>query len=180
MTRKFSFAAIAGMLAVLAVGCSGGGKEAATSTAAPASTKPAALSVRADTVSGPKNLTAEQRKTQSCVQQSRFPRNSQIVWRARVGDGATGSDLDDKTLGTIEVQLADSRKLPMKYGPHPAQNPTDFFWTTSVEIPADYPTGTLGYKIVATAKDGRTVTYEPFKVAPSLLTISEDVLPTQS
>jgi hypothetical protein len=38
-------------------------------------------------------------------------------------------------------------------------------------IPADYPTGSLVYKVVATDLDGRTQTWEPFKRAPTQLTV---------
>ncbi len=40
-------------------------------------------------------------------------------------------------------------------------------WT----IPEDYPTGTFNYKVVATALDGTTQTWEPVNTKPSLLTI---------
>jgi hypothetical protein len=39
------------------------------------------------------------------------------------------------------------------------------------EIPADYPTGSLGYKVIATMMDDRTQTWEPFTRAPSQLTV---------
>ncbi len=32
------------------------------------------------------------------------------------------------------------------------------FWT----IPADYPTGSIGYKIIATMNDGSVVEWKPF------------------
>ena len=38
-------------------------------------------------------------------------------------------------------------------------------------IPADYPTGSLVYKVVATDLDGRTQTWEPLKRAPTQLTV---------
>jgi hypothetical protein len=38
-------------------------------------------------------------------------------------------------------------------------------------IPADYPTGSLVYKVAATDLDGRTQLWEPFKRAPTQLTI---------
>jgi hypothetical protein len=44
-------------------------------------------------------------------------------------------------------------------------------------IPKDYPAGTVSYSIVATAPDERTGHFEPFNVAPSLLTVTSDVVP---
>ena len=35
----------------------------------------------------------------------------------------------------------------------------------------DFPTGSLGYKIIATEKDGRVHTWEPFNIRNSQLTI---------
>lgn len=134
-----------------------------------------AITLTADTVSGPLNIPDDQRAGAVCVLQSRFPRNSEIVWRARVFDVA-GQELDDTQLDSVEVQLADGQTFDMRYGPHPSDDPTDFFWTAAFDVPADYPTGTLDYEIVATTPDGTTGTYRPFNVAPSLLTVTEETL----
>ena len=65
--------------------------------------------------------------------------------------------------------------LKMTYGAHPKTNPVDYFWAVSFTVPATYPTGTLPYTIVATAPDGRSGTFAPLNVAPSLLTITSAV-----
>lgn len=135
-----------------------------------------ALAIQADTVSGPLNIPEEMRGSAVCVQQSRFARNSEIVWRARVIDPVTGDELSDEALDTVVVVLGDGQELEMRYGPHPRDNPTDSFWTTSFDVPDDFPTGTLDYEIVATDPDGNTASYKPFDVAPSLLTITDEVL----
>lgn len=134
------------------------------------------LVIQADTVSGPLNIPEEERGSAVCVQQSRFARNSEIVWRARVIDPVTGEELSDEALSSVVVNLGDGQTLEMRYGPHPRDNPTDSFWTTSFDIPEDYPTGTLDYEVVATASDGRTTSFKPFDVAPSLLTVTDEVL----
>ena len=41
------------------------------------------------------------------------------------------------------------------------------FWT----IPADFPTGSLGYKVIATWPDGKTQTWEPFTRDPTQLMV---------
>jgi len=151
-----------------------------TPTQAPtsgATTEPggkAALIIDGDTVQGPKNLRDAEKPLRSCVQASRFAHNEQIVWRVKVLDGATGAELDDTALISVEVKLPD-QTLALKYGPHPAKDPLDFFWTTSWTVPEDYPSGSLDYSIVATAADGRTATWEQFKVTAALLTITDDV-----
>lgn len=146
-----------------------------TATTAVAVQEP--LVIQADTVSGPLNVPAEEGSS-VCVQQSRFARNSEIVWRARVIDPVTGEELGDDTLSSVVVNLGDGQTLEMRYGPHPRDNPTDSFWATSFDVPADYPTGTLDYEIVATGPDGETASFRPFDVTSSLLTVTDEVLET--
>ncbi len=152
-----------------------GGDEAATSTTAAATEN---LIVQADVVSGPLNIPEDQAAERICVSQNRFARNSEIVWRTRIVDPVTGDQLDDTALDSVRVELADGQVLDMRYGDHPRDNPTDRFWTTSFDVPADYPTGTLGYEVVAVTDDGRTGSFVPFNVAPSLLTITDEVYET--
>jgi len=86
---------------------------------------------------------------------------------------SAGDVADDKVLKSVVVELGDGQKLPARYGPHPPRGalPTDFFWSSHWEIPADYPTGSLGYKVIVTMMDDTTQTWEPFKRAPSQLTV---------
>lgn len=179
-TRAFvRFAAVGAAVAILAA-CGGDSDDdetaAPTETTAPEAAA-AALIIQADLVAGPENMPAEAKATSSCVLQSRFARNSQVVWRARVMDGADGSQLDDSAVAVI-VELADGQTFPMKFADHPKDNPTDAFWATSWTVPTDYPTGTVSFTITATSKDGATAEFEPFNVVPSLLTITDEVLAT--
>ena len=107
-----------------------------------------------------------------CVLTSQFKRNEAVAWRIRVLDSA-GEVADDKLLKSVVVELGDGQKLPAHYGPHPPRGapPTDYFWSVHWVIPADYPTGSLGYKVIATAMDETNQTWEPFKRAPSQLTV---------
>lgn len=176
-TRNRLFKALGAVAAAALLGACGGGasKTNAKAVAADEPTK-AALAIQADIVQGPKNLAPQDLPTGSCVLQSRFARNGQVVWRARVLDAASGKQLDDTQVDTIVVKLGDGQSFPMKYGQHPKTNPTDAFWATSWTVPADYPTGSVSYSIEARDKAGATVTFEPFNVAPSLLTITDKVL----
>ena len=171
--RAWMAVAFAGLLVLSACGDTAEETEDTTPTSV-AVQQP--LVIQADTVWGPLNIPEEERAGSVCVLQSRFPRNSEIVWRARVIDPVSGEELGDEELESVVVNLGDGQTLDMRYGPHPRDNPTDFFWTTSFDIPADYPTGTLDYEVVATATDGRMTMFRPFDVAPSLLTITEEVL----
>ncbi|MBI5157331.1 MAG: hypothetical protein HZA58_04875 [Acidimicrobiia bacterium] len=139
--------------------------------------QPTALSVATDVVWGPFNMTDEEKPLKSCVNNSRFPRNSQIVWRTRIIDPVTGEQMGDDVVA-VQVRLGDGQIIDLKYGDHPRDTPTDTFWAGSFKVPVDYPTGTLSFEVVATATDGRTGTFLPFNVAPSLLTITDEVLET--
>lgn len=163
------FVGVAGALLVAACQAS-----PAAPTAAPAAVD---LFVAGDTVQGPLNLTDEEKAGGAvCVQKNKFARNEEIVWRIRVVDPATGKQMDDKALTAVVVKLPD-QELAMHYGPHPRDNPVDFFWTVAFDIPANYPTGLLNYNVAATAADGRTGTFNQFGVAAAQLTVTEEVRP---
>ena len=109
-----------------------------------------------------------------CVLANQFKRKEAVGWRIRVLD-PTGAVADDKVLKGVLVELGNGEMLPAHYGPHPpavsGQPPTDYFWSLHWEIPADFPTGSLGYKVVATMMDGTTQTWEPFTRAPTQLAV---------
>jgi hypothetical protein len=105
-----------------------------------------------------------------CVLSNRFMRKEEVAWRIRVQD-ATGTELDGKGLKSLVVELSDGQKFPARFGGHPPKEPTAYLWSTAWVIPDDYPTGSFNYKVVATALDGATQTWEPVNTKPSLLTI---------
>jgi hypothetical protein len=108
-----------------------------------------------------------------CVLANQFKRLEKVVWRIRVLDDA-GKSLDDKALKSVIVELPDGQKLSAKYDRHPppAQGPAlDYFWTATWIIPTSYPSGSLGYKLVATDLESQAQTWEPFKSRPSQLTV---------
>lgn len=105
-----------------------------------------------------------------CVLASQFKRRELIVWRIRVRDQA-GKNLDASDLRSLVVKLSDGQSFPARFGPHPREKATDDFWATSWAVPADYPTGSFSYSVVATDTAGGTHSWMPFKVAPSQLTI---------
>jgi len=114
-----------------------------------------------------------------CVLNSQFKHKEEVVWRVRVLDAKSGKPVTDKGLKSLIVELSDGQKVPMRFGEHPNRGPkTDRFWSTSWSIPDSYPTGSFGYKVVATDKQGHATSWEPFKVAPSQLTvIAGDIAP---
>lgn len=139
------------------------------------------LFMTVDMVESSLNVPPDQATARSCVMTNRFPRNGEIVWRAKIFDGKTGDPLDDKGVSKATVTLANGVALDMKYGGHPSKQPLDYYWTANWPVPATQPTGTLNYSVAATTPDGRTGSFKPFVVAPSTLTITEEtlaVLPT--
>jgi len=106
----------------------------------------------------------------SCVLTSEYKRREEVVWRIRVLN-ADGENLDDTGIKSMSVVLSDGEEFEMGFGQHPRGKHTDAFWASSWVIPADYPTGTLGYKVVTVDNDGETHEWEPFNVEPSKLAI---------
>jgi len=133
-----------------------------TASAEAESGKP--LFIAADMVTGPGG------SGPICVLRSQFMRNERVAWRIRVQD-ATGKQPDDKGLKSVVVELSDGQKFPAHFGGHPPDKPTDYLWSTSWTIPGDYPTGTLDYKVIATALDGATQSWEPVNNKVSWLTV---------
>jgi hypothetical protein len=164
--------------------CGGGTGETATSatqapTVAPTTAATAApqkatfLILQGDTVRSPEGLTDEEKTFLSCVQQSRFPQSSRIVWRFRVLDPISGKAIDDKGLTSFDVILPDGTKSAFKYGGHGGtkEAPAEFFWTAGYSVPKDYPTGLFTYQLKATSKEGVVGTFDQFKVPSAQLTI---------
>ena len=106
-----------------------------------------------------------------CVLQSRYMRGEAVAWRMRLAL-PNGANVDDKVVKTLVVHMNNGQTLPLDYGPH-GNPPTDFFWANSWTIPANHPTGSLGYKVVATMVDGSVVTWEPFTRPASQLWVIE-------
>jgi pimeloyl-ACP methyl ester carboxylesterase len=133
----------------------------------------AALFVEGDIVRGntPAGLTGP-----VCVLTNQFKRKEKVVFRIRARD-ATGAPLDDKALKGIVVELSDGQSFAAQYRARPPlsvrkalglSEPTDYFWSAVWLIPADYPTGSLSYRVVATDLRGHTQTWSPFKDPRSL------------
>jgi hypothetical protein len=162
------------LVLVAAAGC-----QTAAAPAAPA--KPAAttdkLLIDSDIVQGSRNIPKDQAALKSCVLTSRFPRNGEMVFRARVYDPITAELMDDAKLSGVQVKLANGKTVDLNYGAHPKDPPNEYYWANNWIIPKDAPTGTLRYSITATAVDGRTGQYEPFSIAASLPSILDEVLP---
>ena len=110
---------------------------------------------------------------EGCMLQNAYLNDGErkATFRVRVYDPATGEQMGDDTLESVVVSLSDGQTFELAYGAHPPDTDLDFFWTYGWEVFAGYPAGNVGYTITATAVDGRAGEFEPFNVAPSLLTV---------
>ncbi len=176
LSRRNFVRASAVPLALLAVaGCQSAPPAPTPEPLPPGASK---LFMAVDMVQSTKNIPADQATSKGCVMTNRFPRNSEIVWRAKIYDGKSGDAMDDKGVSKATISLANGVALDMKYGGHPGKQPVDYYWTGNWPVPIDAPTGTLNFSVAATATDGRTGSFKPLAVASSLLTITEETLAT--
>jgi len=106
-----------------------------------------------------------------CVLTSQFKQGEMVVWRVRVLDPAKSEQLGKAGLKSLVVELPDGEKVKMHFGTHPRKKATDSFWSGSWQIPANYPTGSLSYKVVATDQGGKVHSWTPFNVRNSQLTV---------
>ena len=111
-----------------------------------------------------------------CVLANQFKRKENVIFRIRVRN-ARGQPLDDKGLKSLVVELSDGNKIPAEYRARPPvavrarlglTGPIDYFWSSAWLIPADYPTGSLTYRVVATDMQGNAQSWEPMKDLRSL------------
>ncbi len=104
-----------------------------------------------------------------CVLVNQFKRNEAVAFRIRVLQ-PSGEVADDKVLKSVMVELGNGQRLPAAFKPH-GNPPTDHFWSLFWTIPADHPTGTIGYKVIATMNDGSVVEWKPFNRATTALMV---------
>ncbi len=108
-----------------------------------------------------------------CVLNNQFKHLEKVVFRFRVMD-STGKVLEKDGLKSLVVMLPDGKQLNAQFGQHPPRGEAqDHFWTAAWQIPADYPNGTFAYKAIATANDGSTTTWEPFKIKTTQFQVAE-------
>jgi hypothetical protein len=104
-----------------------------------------------------------------CVLNNQYKRKEAVAFRIRVLL-PSGEVADDKAIKGVVVELGNGQKLPAGYKPH-GTPPTDHFWSLFWTIPADHPSGTVGYKVIATMNDGSTVEWKPFNRATTELMV---------
>ena len=104
-----------------------------------------------------------------CVLNNQFKRTEAVAFRIRVLQ-PSGEVADDKVLKSVVVELGNGQKLPAAFKPH-GNPPTDHFWSLFWTIPAEHPTGSVGYKVIATLNDGSVEEWKPFNRATTQLMV---------
>jgi len=104
-----------------------------------------------------------------CVLINQYKRGEAVAFRIRAMM-PSGAVADDKAIKSLVVELGNGQRLPAGYKSHGAP-PTDYFWSLFWTIPNDYPTGSIGYKVIATMNDGSTVEWKPFNRATTALMV---------
>ena len=106
-----------------------------------------------------------------CVLNNQYKRNEAVAFRIRILQ-PNGEIADNKVLKSVVVELGNGQKVPTHYGPH-GMPPTDYFWSIFWTIPANHPTGSIGYKVVATMMDDSVVEWKPFNRPTTELMVVE-------
>ena len=104
-----------------------------------------------------------------CVLNNQYKRGEAVAFRIRALQ-ANGEVADSKVLKSLVVELGNGQRLPAAFKSH-GNPPTDYFWSLFWAIPADHPTGSIGYKVIATMNDGSTVEWKPFNRATTELMV---------
>ncbi len=104
-----------------------------------------------------------------CVLVNQFKHNEAVAFRIRVLQ-PSGEVADDKVLKSVVVELGNGQKLPAAFKSH-GNPPTDYFWSLYWTIPAEHPTGSVGYKVIATMNDGSVEEWKPFNRATTQLMV---------
>jgi hypothetical protein len=106
-----------------------------------------------------------------CVLQNQYKRGEAVAWRIRALQ-PSGAVADDMVLKSVIVELGNGETLPAEYKSH-GDPATDYFWSVFWTVPANFPTGSLGYKIIATMEDNSVVTWEAFTRPATQLMVIE-------
>lgn len=119
-----------------------------------------------------------------CVNETVFFPGQVVVFRAVIADGASGTPLTQADVASrgIEavVTTSEGRNVPMRFGPHPPPQAVPNaprrvpYWSGTMPIAKDHPTGSLPWSITVTDKSGQETTYSPIgqDAGVSVLTVA--------
>lgn len=106
----------------------------------------------------------------NCILKSRYKQGEAVGFRITVIDPMTGKFVESAQ-AVIHLSYGGKKEdVPMRYR-GTGNNPRPGFWTGKWVVPSDALVGIVKYTITAVDADGRTGTFEPFQIEPSMLTI---------
>jgi len=125
-----------------------------------------------DTVNGSRPVGAARRPI-SCTQTNTFTRGEQLVFRVWGTQAGTGDILSSENVKYAYVSIPGLNNLKLNWGAHGAQSNRVWFWTSALNVPADYPLGDAVARIVFKTEEGTFGRYDfAFTVVPVLKTAS--------
>ncbi len=106
----------------------------------------------------------------NCILKSRYKHGEGVGFRITVIDPLTGKFVESAE-AVVHLSYGGKKEdVPMRYR-GTGNNPRPGFWTAKWVVPDDAPTGIVKYTITAVDEKGRTGSFEPFQIEPSMLTI---------
>ena len=107
--------------------------------------------------------------TISCTPSGAFARGQRVVFRYDIVDLSTGIRLNDKDGSVVKIVLPNGDESVGRFGQRAGGSVpgAPFMFSSNWDIPLDYPLGGIDYKVVITAKDGRTMTWKPPALLPA-------------
>jgi hypothetical protein len=98
---------------------------------------------------------------------------SSVVFRAYAIDGKTHKVVTNKTYKYFYVKIPNQPNLKLKYTPRSTRSSGRYVWTGTWNIPADYATGIVSFKVVAVVKAKKRLgSFVQMPVATSQLTVT--------
>jgi hypothetical protein len=97
---------------------------------------------------------------------------SSVVFRAYAVDGKTHKLLTKKNVKFFNVVIPNAPTLKLKYTPRAATASSRYVWTATWNVPADYPTGVVAFRVIMKTKAKRVGSFVQIPVASSMLTVT--------
>src|SRR5512133_2708242 len=102
-----------------------------------------------------------------------FAPGSSVTFRAYAIDGKTHKVVTNKTYKYFYVKIPNQPNLKLKYTPRSTRSSGRYVWTGTWNIPADYATGIVPFKVVAVVKAKKRMgSFVQMPVATSQLTVT--------
>jgi hypothetical protein len=101
-----------------------------------------------------------------------FAPGNSVVFRAYAVDGKTHKVVTGKRSKYFYVKIPNQPNLKLKYTPHGPRASGRYVWTATWNVPSDYATGIVAFKIVVKTKAKHVGSFVQMPVASSQLTIT--------